>query len=166
MGTKINTSFDIPCSLSVAIQMMSSAQSLDRLMEASYAQNPQHLVSQNQHGELEIRIYREFEGEWPGFLQSIIGNTLKIDEKRVWQPATDTQRKGWTEITAPGLPVEVKADMKIVEVENQCTVSIVGEVKVNLPFVAGKVEQMVLQEILDAIKVEENFYKDELKRLH
>lgn len=165
MTTKLHTSFEIDCDLETAIRIMSDTESLNRLMEASYAQNPRHSVTQNPSGELEIRIYREFEGEWPGFLQSVIGGTLKIDEKRTWQLPTENMRIGRTEISAPGLPVEVKADMRIVESNERCVVSIIGDIKVNLPFVAGKVEQMVLSEIQDAIKVEEDFYKEELKRL-
>lgn len=165
MGTKINASFSIPCKMDIAIRMMSDTESLDRLMEATYAQNPRHTSHQNQQGELEIYIYREFEGDWPGFLQSVIGKTLKIEEKRTWDSPSASQRLGRTEITSPGLPVEVKADMQLIEKENECEVSIVGEVKVNLPFVAGKVEQMVLEEILEAIELEEKFYKAELKRL-
>jgi hypothetical protein len=54
--------------------------------------------------------------------------------------------------------------MKIVENAGNCVVSIDGDVKVNLPFVGGKVEQMVLDEMTNAIDVEANFYLEELKK--
>jgi hypothetical protein len=164
MSTPINKSFQIPCDLETAIQMMSDESSLDRLMKFSFAQNHKHSVEQTYDGGLKIHIFREFEGEWPGFLEAIIGKTLKIDETRHWQPANGNVREGVTEISAPGLPVEVKAKMKIVENAGNCVVSIDGDVKVNLPFIGGKVEQMVLDEMNDAIDVEANFYLEELKK--
>jgi hypothetical protein len=90
---------------------------------------------------------------------------LKIDETRLWQRAIGNVREGVTEISAPGLPVEVNAEMKIVENAGQCVVSIDGHVKVNLPFVGSKVEQMVLDQMTDAIDVEAKFYLEELKKL-
>jgi hypothetical protein len=165
MSTPINKSFELPCDLSSAIRMMSDESSLDRLMEFSFAQNPKHSVEQTSDGGLKIHIFREFEGEWPGFLEAIIGKTLKIDETRLWQRAIGNVREGVTEISAPGLPVEVNAEMKIVENAGQCVVSIDGHVKVNLPFVGSKVEQMVLDQMTDAIDVEAKFYLEELKKL-
>lgn len=164
MATKISKSFEIPCDLDTAIRMMSDSSSLDRLMEFSYAENPEHHSLQNGDGTLEIRIYREFEGEWPSIVASRIGPKLKIDEKRIWQVAEGNQRIGTTEITSSGLPVSVKADMKIIENGNSCTVSINGYVKVDIMLIGGVIEELVKNEIYDAIDVERDFYLEELKQ--
>ena len=164
MATELNESFTIPCDLATAIRMMSDSGSLDRLMEFSYAENPQHHVQENSDGTLEIHLYREFEGEWPSLIESIVGKRLKIDEIRVWQPVSGNQRSGKTEITSAGLPIAVNADMKIVASDNSCTVSIIGQIKVNVFGIGGMIENLVKEQIHDAIKVERDFYLEELKK--
>ena len=164
MATELNESFTIPCDLDTAIRMMSDPGSLDRLMEFSYAENPQHNVQENSDGTLEIHLYREFEGEWPSLIESIVGKRLKIDEKRVWQPVSGNQRIGRTEITSAGLPISVNAEMKIVASDNNCTVSIIGQIKVNVFGIGGMIENLVKEQIQDAIEVERDFYLEELKK--
>ncbi|MEN9692466.1 MAG: hypothetical protein RLZZ330_110 [Actinomycetota bacterium] len=164
MSTYINKIFTIPCDLKTAIRLMSDASSLERLMEFSYALNPEHHVLEYSDGSLEINIHREFEGTWPSFVEPFIGPTLKIDEKRIWQAAEGNKRLGKTVISASGLPVDVKADMTIAEKDNSCTVSIVGKIKVNVIVIGGKIERLIQEQIYDAIDVERDFYLEELKK--
>ncbi len=165
MTTSFSKSFEVPCNLQTILDLMTSSESLNRLMESTYAQNPKHSVLRNQDGSTTIRIYREFEGEWPSFAQSAIGKTLTIDEERIWQPVVGNLCNGTTTVKALKDKAVATAKLSIEQNGNDCKVSISGHIKVDLNVFLNKVgEEIIRNEMLEAIDLEHEHYLSELNQ--
>ena len=165
MTTSFSKSFEVPCNLETLLHLMTDADCLDRLMESSYAQNPKHSVEINPDGKTTIRIYREFEGEWPSFAQSTIGKTLAISEERVWRPIAGNICNGTTKIKALNDKALADAELSITQKENSCTVSIAGHIKVDINMLFNKIgEEIIKKEMLEAIDLEHKHYLKEINQ--
>ncbi len=167
MTTSFNKTFEVPCDLQTLLSLMKDKKSLGRLMEASYAQNPNFSVTSSADGSTAIHLYREFEGEWPSWAEAVVGKTLAISEERIWQEPVGNICNGTTEITALRDKARINATLRILENAGNCTVSIAGHIKVNVSLFLDKLgEELIKNEMLEAIDVEHQHYLDELKKLH
>ena len=121
-------------------------------------------VTHEADGRTRVEIVRVLPADVPSFAKSFVGDTLTITEEQSWHaPAADGS--GTATITATfSAPLTFAGRMTITSVGATTTVETIGDVKANVPFVGGKVEQVAKDTMLKYLRKEQEIGADWLSR--
>jgi hypothetical protein len=86
---------------------------------------------------------------FPSFVRSFVGDSLVIEQTDTWEPAGDGSWNGTSDVSTVGAPARLRA-----------TARLDGEVKASVPLVGGKVEQIMHERVLAALRVQERLAAD------
>jgi uncharacterized protein YndB with AHSA1/START domain len=100
---------------------------------------------------------------FPSFVRSFVGDSLVIEQTDTWEPAGDGSWNGTSDVSTVGAPARLRATARL-EPEGGGgggTRQVVdGEVKASVPLVGGKVEQIMHERVLAALRVQERLAAD------
>jgi hypothetical protein len=96
----------------------------------------------------------------PSFAKRFVGDEIEIVQKETW---VDDVRAD-VEVTIPGKPGHMRGTATLVESAGTTTEQVDLEIKVNIPLVGGKIEGLISDMLLKALKVENVTGKDYLTR--
>lgn len=94
----------------------------------------------------------------PSFAQRIVGDEINIVQKEIW---TDAER-GDVYVTIPGKPGDMAGTLRLDERDGRTTEAVSLEIKVGIPLVGGKVESLVADMLLKALRTENAVGRDYL----
>lgn len=100
--------------------------------------------SEGDHGVLSVE--RVIPAEVPDFARSFVGETLTVKETHDWGPLAGGACEGTIGVTFSA-PVGVKATMRLSAEGDGSVVEIEGTINASIPFMGGKVEEMVKGEM-------------------
>ena len=87
----------------------------------------------------------------PSFAKKIVGDEINIVQKESWGSTTDAA----LEVTIPGKPGSFKGTVALTGDGSSTTESVTGEVKVSIPLVGGKVEDLISEMFAKALRTEQ-----------
>ncbi len=96
----------------------------------------------------------------PSFAKKIVGEETNIVQRERWT----SQTHGDIEVTIPGKPGEMSGTADLAEVDGATVESVEMTVKVKVPLVAGKLEGLIADLLLKALKAEHQAGKAYLAR--
>ena len=95
----------------------------------------------------------------PGFAKKLVGDEINIVQKEGWNgEAADV------EVTIPGKPGQMTGTVTLTESGGTTTEHVDLEIKVNIPLVGGKIEGLIADMLLSALKVENTTGRSYLSR--
>ena len=100
--------------------------------------------AEGDHGVLAVE--RVIPAEVPDFARSFVGETLTVKETHDWGPLAGDACEGTIGVTFSA-PVGVKAAMRLTADGEGTVVEIEGSISASIPFMGGKVEEMVKGEM-------------------
>jgi hypothetical protein len=96
----------------------------------------------------------------PSFARKFVGDEINIVQQESWSSPTE----GDITVTIPGKPGEMKGTARLVESDGVTTETVDLTVKVNIPLVGGKIEGLIADLLLKALKAENKVGRDYLSR--
>lgn len=96
----------------------------------------------------------------PSFAKKFVGDEINIVQKEIW---TDAER-GDVYVTIPGKPGDMKGTVRLDESNGRTTETVSLEIKVGIPLVGGKIEGLVSDLLLKALRKENEVGRDYLSR--
>ena len=96
----------------------------------------------------------------PSFARKLVGDEIEIVQRELW--TTDTTAT--LEVTIPGKPGEMKGTTTLSEAGGVTTQRTSLDVKVSIPLVGGKIEQLVADLMARALKKEHRVGREWLAR--
>lgn len=96
----------------------------------------------------------------PSFARKFVGNEINIVQQESWSSPTE----GDITVTIPGKPGEMKGTARLEESDGVTTETVDLTVKVNIPMVGGKIEGLIADLLLKALKAENKVGRDYLSR--
>ncbi len=96
----------------------------------------------------------------PSFARKFIGDEVNIVQEESWISATDAD----ITVTIPGKPGEMTGTARLTESGGVTTETVVMDVKVSIPLVGGKIEGLIADLLLRALKAENTVGRDYLSR--
>jgi hypothetical protein len=96
----------------------------------------------------------------PSFAKKLVGDEITIVQKEIW---TDAER-GDVYVTIPGKPGDMTGTVRLDESGGRTTERIDLVIKVGIPLVGGKVESLIADLLLKALKTENTVGRDYLSR--
>lgn len=94
----------------------------------------------------------------PAFAKKFVGNTIDIVQREEWS----TPDTAALHVTIPGKPGHMDGTITLVETDGTTVETVDVEIKVHLPLVGGKIEGLVSDLLLKALRAEERVGKDYL----
>ena len=96
----------------------------------------------------------------PSFAKKFVGDEIHIVQQESWSSPTE----GDITVTIPGKPGEMKGTARLAESGGVTTETVDLTVKVNIPLVGGKIEGLIADLLLKALKAENKVGRDYLSR--
>ena len=96
----------------------------------------------------------------PSFARKFVGDEINIVQQESWSSPTE----GDITVTIPGKPGEMKGTARLAESGGVTTETVDLTVKVNIPVVGGKIEGLIADLLLKALKAENKVGRDYLSR--
>lgn len=95
----------------------------------------------------------------PSFATKLVGDEVNIVQRESW-----TGTRGDIEVTIPGKPGDMKGTAVVVESGGVTTETVDLTIKVGIPLVGGKIEGLISDLLLKALKAENKVGRDYLAR--
>jgi hypothetical protein len=92
---------------------------------------------------------------FPAIARKFVGDGLRIRQVDRWRPAGDGSWAGNSEVRAVAAPAEVSGRTRLTPTGAGSTQTIEGTVTASVPFVGGKLEQLMTDQVLRALQIEE-----------
>jgi hypothetical protein len=96
----------------------------------------------------------------PSFAQKFVGDEINIVQQEYWSSPTE----GDITVTIPGKPGEMSGTARLSESGGVTTEKVDLTVKVNIPLVGGRIEGLIADLLLKALKAENKVGRDYLTR--
>jgi Protein of unknown function (DUF2505) len=96
----------------------------------------------------------------PSFAKKFVGDEINIVQQESWSSATD----GEINVTIPGKPGEMAGTARLSEAGGVTTETVDMTVKVNIPLVGGKIEGLIADLLVKALKAENKVGREYLSR--
>jgi hypothetical protein len=96
----------------------------------------------------------------PSFAKKFVGDEINIVQQESWASPTE----GDIKVTIPGKPGEMTGTARLAESGGVTTESVEMTVKVNIPLVGGRIEGLIADMLLKALKAENKVGRDYLAR--
>jgi uncharacterized protein DUF2505 len=93
----------------------------------------------------------------PSVMRRLTGGDLVLDRVETWTPEAAGGYRGTFEVTVRGLPGKITGRQSLHDVEGGSESSVQGDVEVPVPFVAGKIESVVNEQVGALLDAEDEF---------
>lgn len=103
-----------------------------------------------------ITSSRKLPAEVPSAARSLVGDTVTITEVHVWQPASSGEtRHGTVTASFGGAPMDVSGSLELRADGTGTVLQVVIHAKAGIPLIGGKLEQMVGEQFMRALRKEQ-----------
>jgi hypothetical protein len=143
VSKQFSVSYDIPADVETTFAAISSdgwaAAKAARLNDGS------EVVSRDESGGgVTLVVSRKLPDGIPGFLQKILPADGRVKQTDTWAAAKDGVRAGTWKADTPGSPAKVEGTMRLEPAAAGCTYVVEGTVKVSVPLIGGKAEDVAV----------------------
>lgn len=151
--------YDAP--LEAVAAMLGDAAFREEVCEAQHVLSHDVTVSAPGGGAKHVRIDQEQSASGlPSFATRIVGDSIRIVQEEDWTSSAEAD----ITVSIPGKPGDMTGTARLAESGGVTTETVVLDVKVSIPLVGGKVEGLVADMLLKALKTENRVGRDYLSR--
>jgi hypothetical protein len=112
-------------------------------------------------GDLEVTVDQvQAASGIPSFAKKFVGDEINIVQTESWS----SPESGDIRVTIPGKPGEMSGTARLVQSGATTTETVTLDIKVGIPLVGGRIEGLVADMLLKALKVENRVGRDYLSR--
>ena len=145
-------SFDAPCSEVFA--MMTNEDYVAKKIAGTAGTDPTISVV-DQGSDVVVEAGRNLPAQVPSFMKSFVGDAIRVDEVGRWSPADDLgARTAQVTIDFAGTPAKAVGTMDLRPKGDGSEVLVNFEVKASVPLVGGKIEGVIVDQIVRAVRKE------------
>lgn len=118
-------------------------------------------IDPDEAGGMEVTIDQVQAAEGiPSFAKKFIGDEVNIVQEESWSSPSE----GAITVTIPGKPGDMRGTARLTETGGVTTETVEMTIKVNIPLVGGKIEGLISDLLLKALKAENRVGRDYLSR--
>jgi hypothetical protein len=100
----------------------------------------------------------------PPLVQTLIPGDLMIERVESLGPDTIGGYRGDVDVRVPGTPVTARGAMRLADVAAGSEFAVRAQVTVNVPFLGGKLETMIAEQVVKLLDVETGFTREWLEQ--
>lgn len=137
----------------------------EEVCRATHASDYDVTVEHRDHGGAQVRIERTMAGVIPDFAQKFVGDSVVIVQTEDWGPADDEgSRTAALRLQIQGQPATMTGTIDLTAEASGALESIRGDLKIAIPFIGGRFEPMVVEQVLTGVRVEQETGRSWLQR--
>ncbi len=96
----------------------------------------------------------------PSMVSKVVNGDIVIKRSETMAPFKDGKATGTFSAHVDGVPARVEGTQVLTGDENSATLEIDGEVEVKIPFLGGKIESAIVDEVVRLIQAEQDFTQE------
>ena len=96
----------------------------------------------------------------PSMVSKVVNGDIVIKRSETMAPFKDGKATGTFSAHVDGVPARVEGTQVLTGDENSATLEIDGEVEVKIPFLGGKIESAIVDEVVRLIQAEQDFTRE------
>lgn len=100
----------------------------------------------------------------PPAVRTLLGGDLMVDRVETWRPNPGGGYTGTVSVTIPAMPGELGGTQRLVDVDGGSEWTIDGSVNIPIPFVGGRIEETVAEQIGKLLDAEYTFTQEWLRQ--
>jgi hypothetical protein len=156
MATKLHHSIDFPCPPAQFAAAVATEQYWKDLV-ANVAADVSDLDSFTDDGDTITIVLRQRvpEKNLPTIVTKVRPGDLEITRTVVWPKAEAAD--GTFSAVVAGAPAKVNGTQKLVATSTGCEVIFTGQAEVSIPFIGGKVEKSIAENVVELIEAEREY---------
>ncbi len=105
-----------------------------------------------------VTLLRTQEAEMPDFVKKLTGNTVKVKQTEVWSaPDSEGNRTADVKVSIIGQPAEMVGTATLKASSGGTEFTVIGDVKVSIPFIGKKIEPEVAKAIIASLREEVSY---------
>lgn len=93
----------------------------------------------------------------PPAVRTLLGGDLTIDRTETWRPDPAGGYAGTVTVTIPGMPGDLGGRSRLTDTDSGSTLALIGEVRIPIPLVGGRIEETVAEQISKLLDSEHVF---------
>ena len=120
-------------------------------------------VTQGAGGATEITTVRVLTADLPSFASALVGSNLEVTEQQTWAPIAGDSCTATFDVSFSG-PLAATGVITLTAAGPQTTGHVTATIKSTVPFVGGKLEKMVQEQLIRYLTKDEELGRDWLQR--
>ncbi|CRK60240.1 hypothetical protein [Alloactinosynnema sp. L-07] len=130
---------------------------LDERLRALGGKNAELLEYTANGAEVTFKLRQGVPGEkLPSIVRTVIKGDLIVERTESWRP-DGAAFSGSTSATVSAVPGDIKGTFRLVDTAGGSEWSTSGQVKVSIPFVGGKIESVIAEQVTQLLAAEAEF---------
>ncbi len=151
MPTHLSLREELHHSPAAALDHFTNTAELKAIMLDAGSENLTINATSHQPHSWHVSVERTFVAEWPSWISGLIGEGLKVREERMWTLVDESLLTGTMELAVVGHPVTMRGIVECVAHGSGSTITFEADVRASIPFLGGKVEDIVCTYLKEGI---------------
>ena len=157
---RVNATHKYDASMETLFEHFSNPEFYVQKFEACGARNIKVVESESDEGSFEITVEREVPADVPGFLANFVSDWNTLTQTETWEGAPGDEYYNELEISAAGVPVEMRGSMNLMPDGDGCVNDIEIEIKCAIPLVGKKLEQFIAADTANTLAAEYAYIRE------
>jgi carbon monoxide dehydrogenase subunit G len=156
VATSLTARLDIPADPAAAYGMLTDPEYVRDVAAATGGTDIEVSATPSDDGGATVVSRRSVPADVPSYARSLVGDSIRVDETRVLGPAADDgSREGTISIDFGGAPASVAGTLRLAASGAGTGLDVELTIKASVPFVGGKIEKLVAEQIHAALDREQ-----------
>ena len=156
MARSLTARLDFPADPAATFHLLTDPDYVRDVAAATGGTDIEVTVTASDDGGATVVSRRSVPAEVPSYAKSLVGDSIRLDETRVLGPAADDgSREGTISIDFGGAPASVAGTLRLAASGAGTGIDVELSIKASVPFVGGKIEQLVAEQIHAALDREQ-----------
>lgn len=161
MSRDLTVTMSYPAPVDRVLAMLTDPDYVHRKASALQGSEIVTEVTTDADGNTKVVCGRSIPADVPAAAKPFVGDHINVTETHVWAPAAGAAgRDGKVDVAFAGAPVSVKGTIKAAGTGDGTTVTYAVTVSAGVPFIGAKLEELVADQLEDAISYEESLGRD------
>ena len=156
MATSLTARLAIPADATAAYDLLTDPDYVREVAAATGGEDIEVSVTPSDDGGATVVSRRSVPAEVPSYAKTLVGDTITLVETRVLGPAaSDGSRDGTLSIDFGSAPASVAGTLRLAASGAGTGIDVDLSIKASVPFVGGKIEKLVAEQIHAALDREQ-----------
>lgn len=98
----------------------------------------------------------------PGLIRKVHSGDLIVQREQAWKQRDDGTVRGTGKAAVSGVPGAISVDTVLSPAGHGTRLAVDGQVKVSIPLIGGKLEQLIAEQVVKLLRYEDDFIAEQL----
>lgn len=163
MSSRIEHLAEFPHPFDQVLSALSSEEALRDLLDHIGGQDAKLITHEDTGSKITYKLQQGIPGDkLPSAVRAMHSGDLMVNREQTWSVVSEAAATGESLASVAGVPGEIKATSELKHSDGKTVLRVSGEVKVRIPFIGGKIERTIAENVKRLLEKETVFQRDRL----